>query len=94
MNENQLRYSNIRDKTFNIKNKSKYIKTKSHKHKEIFSLVVKECEFIGPAINKIYSIITQGARDCYDKKFHHSKTRCTLDIEMTNCYFVSGIISD
>ena len=62
MNGTRLWYCNICDKSI-IKNKSKHIKSKSHKHKEKFSVVVKEYEFFRPDINKIDYITKNCARD-------------------------------
>ena len=50
--------------------KSNYIDFKSHKHKEKYSVVVKEYDFIEPNINRIDYTINNCARDCYDKYSH------------------------
>ena len=50
MNEAQLWYFNIFDKSFNIKNKSKHIIPKSHKHKEKFGVVVKKMNLLNQTL--------------------------------------------
>ena len=57
-----MSYSDICDKTITIKSESKLINPRSHKHKENFSVVVKEYEFILPDSFKIEYIINKCAR--------------------------------
>ena len=73
--------------------KLKHNNSKSHKHKDKNSVVVKEYELIRPENNKITFIINNFARDCYNKYFHRFKVRRIYDIEKINGDFVSGIIS-
>ena len=42
LNETRLWYRDMCDKTNNIKNKSKHINSKTHKHKENFGTIVGE----------------------------------------------------
>ena len=51
-------YCNICDKTSNNRSKSKHIDFNSHKHKEIFSVVVKEYESFRPAKIRVIIAIT------------------------------------
>ena len=63
-------YCDICDKSNIIKSKAKHVNSKSQKHKEKFSLVGKEHEFIRPDIIKIDYKTISFARDCYNKTFH------------------------
>ena len=53
----------ICDKTIHFKSKSIYMYSKSQKHKEKFSVIVREYEIISPDNNKIDYIINNCARD-------------------------------
>ena len=46
MNETQLWFCDVCDKTNNITNKSKHNNSKSHKHKKEYGIIVKEYEFV------------------------------------------------
>ena len=87
-------FSGMYDKTINIKSKSKYTYSKSHKHRDKLSVVAKENEFITPDINRIDYIINNYGRDCFNKFFHALEIRCIYDIEMTKGDFVTGVNSD
>ena len=50
MNETQLWYCNICDKTINIKSKPKLTHSDSHKHKEKYSVVVKKINLLDETI--------------------------------------------
>ena len=94
MKETRLGFCNICDNSINIENKSKHIKSKTHKHNEKFSVVVEKYEFFTPDINKIDSIINSCAGDCFKKHFHTCKIRCVYDIEMTNDDFDTVVTFD
>ena len=94
MNETRLWHCNICGESFNSKSKPKHNKPNSHKHKEQFSVVVKECEFTRPDNDKIDYIFNNCAGVSYNKSFHTVKFRCIYDIELTFGDFVTDIISD
>ena len=70
MNEIQVRYCDICDKTINIKSKSKHVNTKSHKHKREYGIVVKEYEFIKAEIDELNCILIDTIKECRKKNFH------------------------
>ena len=72
MNETQLWYSDICDKTNNIKIKSKRINSRSHKHKDKFGVVVIEFQFIKPVFDELDDILNDTIKDCRKKFFIHS----------------------
>ena len=65
----------------------------SHKHKETYSVVVKEFEIITPDIKEIDSIFDTCDRDCYQKIFHTFKIECMYVTEMSNDGLINGKIS-
>ena len=67
MKEIRLWNCNICDTSNNIKSISTHNKSKSHKDKEKFSVVVKKYDFIGPDIDKIDSMFNNCAENCYNK---------------------------
>ena len=77
------------DKSINIKNKSKHIKSKYHKCCEKFNVFVKEYEFIRPNIDKVDSKIDNSLRDCYKKDFDTLRT--VYDFEMEDGDSVTSI---
>ena len=52
MNETQLRYTDICDKTNKFCSRLRHNNSKSHKHKKDKSIVVKEAEFINQFLIK------------------------------------------
>ena len=82
------------DKSINFENKSNHFKSKAHKHKEKYSVIVKEFDFIRPNLNRIDYIINNCARDCCNRYFHIFENRCIYNFELTNGDFVNGIMSD
>ena len=85
-------YCDICDKTINIKNMSNHIKSKYHKHKEKFSVVVKEYEFIRLDVRNIDFISNICAQNCYINFFRTFKPKRIYDIEMTNGNIINAII--
>ena len=77
-----------------IKSKSKHINSNFHSHKNNFTAVVKEYEFIRPDENKIDNVFKNCARVGYNKSFHRFMIIYKYDIEMTNGDYVNGIFSD
>ena len=57
-------FCNICDKTNFIKVKSKQINSQSQKHKDNFSVVLKQYGFIRPDSNRLNSINDDCATDC------------------------------
>ena len=70
MNETQLRYCDIRDKTISNQNKSKHGISKSHKREKGYGAVFKEYEAIRPENNDVIHILNDTFDDCRTKKFH------------------------
>ena len=48
------------------------------------NVVVKECNFDNPLIQKIDSLINNSIRDCHNKCFHTFDHICEYDIQLTN----------
>ena len=71
--------------------KIKHNISKSHKHKENFSDIVREYEITTPDTKRIDSIFNNCAKECYNKNFHTFQLWCIFDIEMRNGDFVNGI---
>ena len=84
MNKNQLWYGDICDKKTIIKNKSKHINSKTHKHEQKYGSVVKEYEILKPDIDEVNYILNDTTKDCTNKYFHSFQYRCVYDIKFTN----------
>ena len=67
---------------------------RSQKHKEKYTVVVEECLFIRPHINRIDNISNNCARGCYKNYFHTFIFECLYEIHMINGDFVIGRMSD
>ena len=77
-----------------LKTNQKQWKPKSRKHKEKFSVFVREYELFRPEIKTIVYTINNFSGDCYNTNFHTFKLSCIYDIERTNGNFATGIVSD
>jgi len=69
INETQLWYSDIYDKTIIFKSKSKHIFSKLQKHKIQYGTVVKEYEFIKPEIDEVNYVLNDKIKDFSNKYF-------------------------
>ena len=65
VNENRLCYCDLCDKAIVIESKPKYLNSKSHKHKKIYSILVREDKVDKPLVHKISSIFDKCIRDCH-----------------------------
>ena len=87
-------FCDICDKRINVTSTSKSNISKSRKHKEKDSIVVKEYEFIRPDINRIDYITISCARDCFIKFIPTFNFRCIYDNERVIGDFFNGIYSE
>ena len=55
----------------NIRSKSIYLNTKSHKHKKDYGFVVTECQFFKQEWDEVNFIHTDTIRDCWIDQFRH-----------------------
>ena len=83
MNESQLWYCDICDRTINFSNKLRRIFSKSHKHRKNSSIAVKGNEFIRPEIDKVICILNDTKRDCGSKTFHSFENRSVYVFKIT-----------
>ena len=79
MNETQVCYRKICDKTIDIKRESKHIFSKTHKHKKQYGIVVKAHNFVKPENDYIKNILNDTPKDCIYKCFHSFENRCVYD---------------
>ena len=79
MNETQLWYCDICDKTINFTDRLRDINSKSHKHKKEDGTVVKEYEFIKPKSDEVNFILNDTLKDRKNKHLHSFKYRCVWD---------------
>ena len=81
-----------------IINKSKHNISKSHNHKDNYSVVFKNMNSLDQTLMRYTTmrryLNKKCAEDCYNKCFHTFKLRCIYDVRMTNVDFLNGIISD
>ena len=82
------------DRAINNKIISKHIRSISHQQNIKFSAVVKEYPLDKPNVNKIYSIISDCCRYCYNSHFHTFKLKCKYNIEMTSGEFNNEMVFD
>ena len=87
-------YCILCDRTNIFKNKPKHIDSNFHKHKENYSILVKENEFDNPVIYETFSNIKICARRCANEYFHNFTFKRIYDIEMRNGDIVNGMIFD
>ena len=94
MNESQLWYCIICDKTIKFKNKSNHINSRSHKHKEKFSNLVKVYEINNPEIYKD-DLDRLVAEKCVNTRefFHTYKYECIYDLNYMNTNSYRGNLS-
>ena len=76
LNETQLWFCDICNKTNNPKSKSKHNISNSRKHKQKYGTVVKESEFIKPDIDSVNYILNDTIKNCRRKYFHSFEDRC------------------
>ena len=83
LNQTQLWFYDLCDKTFTTKSKSKHINSNTHKHKEKFGFVVKNKSLINQILMKssIYSMILL---KIVEKLFSIFEYKCVYDIQITN----------
>ena len=94
MNDSQLYYCNICDKTIKFKNKSNHDNSHAHKHKEKFSILVKVYEINNPQIYKdnLDQLVASKLMNAY-KLFHTYKYECIYDLNYMNTNSYSGNLS-
>ena len=82
LNENQIWYCDVCDKTFSFSSKSKHFFSKTHKHKEKYGTVARRYELFKPEIEELHYILNDTVRGC-QKEFEAFKHRCVYDIKFT-----------
>ena len=83
MNNTQLWYCDLCDKTIIFKSKTEHIISKTHKCKEKDGSVVIEYEFIKSVIDEVDYILNVTIKDCRSKYFHSFEYRCAYDNKFT-----------
>ena len=81
MNETQLWYCDICDKTNNVESISKLINSETHIHKKQYGANVKEYEFNNPDIDEVDYILKDTYKDGRNKYFHSFENRWVYDIK-------------
>ena len=69
MNETQLWYCNICDKTVHTKSRSKHNNSKTHEHKEKYGTVVEKNYLINPEIDEVTSTFNDNKKNCKKNVF-------------------------
>ena len=80
INQNQLWHCDICNKTIKFKNKSNHIHSQYHKHKEKYSILVKEYEINKPNHNELDRVVARAYINCRNEYFHTFKYVCVYDI--------------
>ena len=83
MNETQLWFWDLCDKTNINENKRKHKNYTSHKHKQKYGTVVKEYEFNNSDIDLVNYLLNDTIKDCRKKYFHSFENKCVFDIKLT-----------
>ena len=78
INETQIWYCPLCDKTINIKSILKHNNSETHKDKEKNSTVVKEYEITTPDIDELNHILNETIKDCRKNTF----IQLTIDVYM------------
>ena len=68
----------------NFSSRLRYIKSKTHIHKEKYDIVVEEYEITEPQIDEIDWRLDNVIKDCSIKFIHIFEYRCVYDIKFTN----------
>ena len=84
INQIQVWYCDICDKTTAIKTKPKHITCKSHKQKKAYGTVVKQYEFINPDIDELNFILNDTIEGCRKKYLQSFQYRCVYVIKLRN----------
>ena len=79
MNQTQLWFCDICDKTINFESKSNRFNSERHKHKKAYGSVVKEYIFINPQIDEVKYLLNDTNKDCRKNFFPSLGYRSVYD---------------
>ena len=80
MNETQLWFCDICDKTTDFNSRLRYINSKSHKHKKEYGTIVKEFEFNHPDIHEVNYILNDTIKPLAMRSINHPYTYLTINL--------------